>query len=94
MSPVFTSPMVPRNDIFRLSLVDLLLTSAERNGVKRERAYSLLTSRLQGCYQFSLSSNKRRIFLLACATDETKLWLGPSAKQRPNQVLGLFENGV
>ena len=93
MSPVFISPMVPRNDIFRLSLVDLL-TSAERNSVKRERAYSLLTSRLQGCYQFSLSSNKRRIFLLACATDETKLWLGPSAKQRPNRVLGLFENGV
>ena len=43
MSPVFISPMVPINDIFRSSLVDLLLTSAERNGVKRERAYSLLT---------------------------------------------------
>ena len=50
MSPVFISPMVPINDIFRSSaLVDLLLTSAERNGVKRERAYSLLTNRLQGC---------------------------------------------
>ena len=49
VSPVFISPMVPINDIFRSSVVDLLLTSAERNGVKRERAYSLLTNRLQGC---------------------------------------------
>ena len=49
MSPVFISPMVPINDIFRSSVVDLLLTSAERNGVKRENAYSLLTNRLQGC---------------------------------------------
>ena len=62
MSPVFISPMVPINYMFRPSLVDLLLTSAERNGVKRERAYSLLTSRLQGYYEFSLFSNKRRIF--------------------------------
>ena len=62
MSPVFISLMVPRNDIFRPSLVDLLLMRVERNGVNRERAYSLLTSRLQGCYEFSLSSNKRRIF--------------------------------
>ena len=99
VSPVFISPMVPRNDIFRSSLVDLLLTSAERNGVKRERAYSLLTGRLQYCNQFSLSSNKRRIFWLACATDicETApkfLYRGPQRCTRiwVRVMIGLLRN--
>ena len=32
--------------------------------------------------------NLNFLCLLACATDETELWLSPSAKQRRNPVLG------